>query len=120
MKNLEYFRHGDVTIQKLDNIPDRFKEFKSLDTKKIILALGEVTGHSHRIIPIDDSEIAVFSNTEAKPSGEEDEILFQIKKGRGLLIHEEHAPIILEEGIHYRAMKKQFNPFTNAVENVRD
>lgn len=120
MTNIKYFRHGDVVVQQLDEIPKDFKEFKKIETRKIVLALGEVTGHNHRVLAIDDAEILVFSKDENKPDPNDDQILFQIKKGKAILIHEEHAPILLEEGIHWRGMKKQFNPFTNAVENVRD
>lgn len=114
---MKYYRHGDVTLEVISQIP---KELKEIKTSKVVLALGEVTGHAHSVIPIGDAELSVFSVDDNKPGAVLDEIFFQVKKGKCLLIHEEHEPIILEEGIYHRQMKRQYNPFTKAVENVKD
>ncbi len=37
------FRHGDVILKSVENLPPNAKEHKS-----VTLAYGEVTGHSHR------------------------------------------------------------------------
>lgn len=119
MNQFIYSRHGDVTIQSFDKIPQNFTDCKPNKVKKVILGLGEVTGHSHRVLPVGDAEIIIWSK-DSKNDPEADEILFEIKNGCGILIHEEHHPIELKEGFHWRAMKRQYNPFTRAIERVRD
>lgn len=115
---MEYYRHGDVTLEVIPQIPEGFKK---LSLKRIVLALGEVTGHSHSVIPIgEETELSVYTVDGNKPDATLNDICFEVKGGKALLIHEEHEPIILEPGIHNRKMKVQFNPFTNAIENVRD
>lgn len=114
---MKYYRHGDVTLENITKIPE---DLKPLETKKVILALGEVTGHSHTVIPIGEAKLSVYSVEDKKPDAVLDDIFFEVQNGKCLLVHEEHEPIVLEPGIYHRQMKKQYNPFTKAVENVRD
>ena len=41
-----FYRHGDVIISRIDKIPNA-GELEKLD--RCVCALGEVTGHSHRV-----------------------------------------------------------------------
>ena len=43
---MKTYRHGDVIVREVKSIPTKAKE---LSTKKAVLALGEVTGHSHQV-----------------------------------------------------------------------
>lgn len=117
---MKYYRHGDVVVQTLDKLPDAFKGFERKKVKAAVLALGEVTGHSHKILPVDQAEIFVYVEPGKEMDPELSTMAIEVVGGKGLLVHEEHAPILLEEGIHWRGMKVQYNPFNGAIENVRD
>lgn len=114
---MKYYRHGDVTVEEISLIS---KDLKEIETSKIVLALGEVTGHSHSVIPIGKTKLSVYSLSDEKPDTLLNDICFKVSDGNALLVHEEHEPIVLPPGIYNRKMKVQFNPFKNAVENVTD
>lgn len=114
---MEYYRHGDVTLEVINEAP---KDLKKVKSNKVVVALGEVTGHSHSVIPLNGSEVSILTPDGNPPNPNDDNIYFYVDKGGALIVHEEHEPILLKEGIYQRKMKVQFNPFTNAIENVRD
>jgi hypothetical protein len=93
--------------------------------KKLTVGLGEVTGHSHEVFALDDSviiehhNIAGYDSLEIKDLVDRENIYFEIK-GSAVIMHEEHGPITLDEGIYVRTVQRQFNPFTKALEKVRD
>ena len=95
------FQQGDVIIKKCD-IPK--------DAKKVIkraIALGEVTGHSHKII--EDCEMY-----------ERDGVLY-IKSTNAMNVkHEEHGDIILPAGKYKVDIVKEYDPFLEEVRQVRD
>lgn len=112
-----YLRHGDVTLERTDEILEGFKAKK---VPHLVVALGEVTGHSHKVLPIGDAEVLVLEKEGHSVHPDDNDIPFMVQGGNAMIIHEEHEPIILEPGIYNRKMKVQFNPFKNAIENVRD
>jgi hypothetical protein len=97
------YRHGDVLIQKTTEVPAEAKELKGL-----ILAEGEVTGHSHRI-----KETANAT-------------LHRLKEIRYLTVtavpatvtHEEHGPIELPLGIYKVWRQREYTP--ERIITVRD
>ena len=92
-------RHGDMTIFKVSK--EQVSGMETKELKKITLGLGEVTGHSHEDLV------------------ERENIFFEIK-GTAVIMHEEHGPITLDEGIYLRTVQRQYNPFSKALERVRD
>jgi hypothetical protein len=117
-------RHGDMTLLKVtrESISEMTQQ-KSL--KRITLGLGEVTGHSHEVIALDDSviiehhNISGYDSMEIKDLTDRENIFFEVK-GSAVVLHEEHGPITLEEGLYLRTVQRQYNPFSKALERVRD
>jgi hypothetical protein len=116
-------RHGDMTIFQVTK--DQVKGMETAELKRLTLGLGEVTGHSHEVIALDDSiiiehhNVAGYDSAEIKDLTDRENIFFEVK-GRAVIMHEEHGPITLEEGIYLRTTQRQYNPFTKALEKVRD
>lgn len=116
-------RHGDMAIFKVS--PTEVAGMQTRETKKLTVGLGEVTGHSHEIFALDDSmiiehhNIAGYDSVEIRELVERENIFFEVK-GSAVIMHEEHGPITLDEGVYLRTVQRQFNPFTKALEKVRD
>lgn len=95
-----HFRQGDIMFRRVANLPEK-KEKK----KDGVVALGEVTGHSHRILNGDvwDASgglfVEAFDGTEA--------------------VHDEHGPIKLPPGIYEVVRQREFDGKT-APRVVRD
>jgi len=116
-------RHGDMTFIKVSR--DAVEGMNTTEMKKLTVGLGEVTGHSHEVFALDDSviiehhNIAGYDSLEIKDLVDRENIYFEIK-GSAVIMHEEHGPITLDEGIYVRTVQRQFNPFTKVLEKVRD
>jgi len=99
MKN---YRQGDVDIKEIKSIPKSAKP----STDKI-LAYGEATGHNHRI----NGQVLVF-----KDAGQ---TYIQVKR-TAELIHQEHKPLQIEEGLYEIKIELEYDPFTEVLARVRD
>lgn len=95
------YRHGDVIIKKVDAIPDGAKV---LDRKW--LALGEATGHSHKI---DVGEL--FETRDGK-------LYLRVSKKTNVS-HEEHKTIALPPGCYFVGIARQYDE-AQGWTNVRD
>ena len=99
-------RQGDVLLQQVADIPKTAVKQNPVGGK-VVLALGEVTGHSHTITTDtadwwkdgDDQYVAVTATTE--------------------VLHQEHGPLPLETGEKY--IKIGQREYTlEAIRNVTD
>ena len=90
------YRHGDVIIEKIENLPN--EPLTKLDRKE--LAFGEVTGHAHRI---DVGEL--FETKDGK--------LYLKTEKFANLTHEEHKCIVLNPGVYKVTIKRQYAPDEN-------
>ncbi|ADB14836.1 conserved hypothetical protein [Pirellula staleyi DSM 6068] len=97
------FRHGDVLIQKVNEIPPGAK---SLNHRT--LAHGELTGHSHQIREQDNVLL-----WEAGP-----ELFLEIAAPRATVVHQEHAEIELPQGKYRVWRQREYTPERIVV--VRD
>ncbi|BAY24613.1 hypothetical protein NIES2100_44080 [Calothrix sp. NIES-2100] len=97
------YRHGDVLIKGIASIP------KSVQKQQgVILAHGEVTGHSHRIQPADAVQLWVHGN----------ELFLEVKQTGATLVHEEHRAIALPQGLYRVWRQREYRP--NAYVEVED
>jgi hypothetical protein len=97
------YRHGDLLVEDADQIPSDSRRLQHL-----VLAEGELTGHSHRIA---ERGAAVLYQT-----------------GRGLyldviadcatLVHQEHGPISLPRGAYRIWRQREYTP--QEIRTVRD
>jgi len=92
---MKTYRHGDVIVREVKSIPTKAKE---LSTKKAVLALGEVTGHSHQV----NGALAFF--------GFDEERYLKIQRGIGALTHEEHGRIELPAGNYEVIIQRDYEP----------
>lgn len=99
-------RQGDVLLVRVSALPGNAVEVKS--DKRVILALGEVTGHAHAIEIKNDNVKLWDANAERFVQALEDVTLR----------HEEHGEVFLGRGIYRQAF--QAEDFGEEVRRVAD
>ena len=93
----QMFRQGDVLIKRIDNPnPARIGKPISRDKGRIVLAYGEVTGHTHAI-----------ANRGAEAFMFGDNMLLRTTNPV-VVRHEEHDPIVLESGDYEVIRQREF------------
>lgn len=102
MKILKIKRQGDVYVHKVDEIPSEIKT-KMQQTSEVTLALGEVTGHSHRVIV----NQGLMANMYQTP---ERDTYLEIPEAGSRVVHEDHAHFDLEEGSHFSQIQEEYDP----------
>ena len=104
-----YFQQGDVLIKQIDQVPQKAEAVQCDIQGRLILAHGEVTGHSHTV----EAGVRVRLYTL-------DEILFLEVESRVTVVHPEHRPIALPPG-HYRIEQvREFDYLSHEGRAVRD
>jgi GTP cyclohydrolase I len=90
------YRQGDVFLEQISELPESAK----LETQpnRIVLAWGEVTGHSHSV-----------STTEARLFSDQNQN-YLVVKDMAHLVHEEHLTIPLPAGIYRVVRQKEYEP----------
>jgi hypothetical protein len=92
------YRHGDVLLARVPQLPA-----KAQTKPGVILARGEVTGHSHRILETNHAQMYSFDA----------ETYLEIRAPKATLIHEEHRAIVLEQGFYKVWMQREYRPEAN-------
>jgi hypothetical protein len=97
------FRQGDVYGMPVSAVPPEARPFHSR-----VLVRGEATGHSHRLSG--DGIEAVF-RTWSEDADHPGEVFFvQIGRAGAELLHDEHHPIPLAEGIVRIWRQREYHP----------
>jgi hypothetical protein len=86
------YRQGDVGLYRIEELPEGAEPVDGM-----VVALGEVTGHSHKI----EGEGNLF-----KKAGK----LFARIVGKATLVHDEHAPIPLVPGLYEVRIQREHRP----------
>jgi hypothetical protein len=97
------YRHGDVLIACVPNLPSQASKRSGT-----ILARGEITGHSHCVQEIGAAQLYDFNL----------ETFLEVTASIATLVHEEHKPIELPQGIYRVWMQREYTPA--AIVQVRD
>lgn len=97
------YRHGDILVAVVSEIPSGARKLQHL-----VLAEGELTGHSHRIAGADD---AVLYKTGA-------EMYLRVTARAATLIHQEHGPIELPQGNYRVWRQREYAP--QEIRTIRD
>ncbi|HSH02672.1 MAG TPA: hypothetical protein VLL52_09160 [Anaerolineae bacterium] len=92
---MSMWRQGDIMIAATEQLPSRAQKQAHL-----ILARGEVTGHSHRVA---DKETATLFSLA-------DQLFLQVIAAEATIIHEEHGPITLPQGIYRIWQQREYTP----------
>ena len=109
MNNL-VLRQGDVLLIAVDSIPEGAKAQKR-QGKKVILALGEVTGHHHRFefVNTDFNDVKLYHVGNAR--------YLEVKQPAELL-HEEHSTVNVPAGKYLLPTQVEYTPA--ALQQVAD
>jgi hypothetical protein len=102
-QNLPLYRHGDVLVAVVTELPPQANKCLHLT-----LAEGELTGHSHRI-----AEPGVAELWEVRG-----ERYLRVTADRATLVHEEHGPITLAQGVYRVWRQREYSP--QEIRIVRD
>lgn len=98
---------GDVIIEAIDKLPDNVKLVRTP------LAMGEVTGHAHRV---NFDEVDVYTDEQGN--------LYTVPKQDGFIItHEEHNAVVvpLKRGqVGKVVIQREVDPFSEEIRQVRD
>lgn len=120
----EHFRHGDILLIKIDELP-RDMKFKTKKSKVILE--GEITGHAHRlkgnakILEIaeriannpngvwDERRERLVANIPPQAELKSQVIGYVLVKGPTELIHEEHKTITLPVGDYEVRRQREYD-----------
>jgi hypothetical protein len=108
------YRQGDVLIRRVDAIPAGTKPI-AREGGRIVLAHGEVTGHSHAI---GSREARFVMATEPSSGGAAPRRFLHVKAATVALRHEEHAEIKLPRGKYEISIQSEYHP--EAIRDVAD
>lgn len=97
------YRHGDLLVSEADDIPSGARQLHHL-----VLAEGELTGHSHRIAERDAGTL--FQTSQG--------LFLAVTAERATLVHQEHGPIELRQGIYRVWRQREYSP--QEIRVVRD
>lgn len=97
------YRHGDVLVESIDDVPRDARRLQHL-----VLAEGELTGHSHRVAQRDG---AVLWRSDRG-------LFLSVTVPTVTLIHQEHGPIDLPQGCYRVWQQREYTP--REIRIVRD
>lgn len=97
------YRHGDLLVADADTLPKDARQLRHL-----VLAEGELTGHSHRVAER-DAALLFEAN---------DGLFLRVTAERATLVHQEHGPIPLPRGLYRVWRQREYSP--QEIRIVRD
>ncbi|GHC03755.1 hypothetical protein [Cerasicoccus arenae] len=97
------YRHGDVMIERISQKPSICKKLSHR-----VLALGEITGHSHRIA--ENSGATLFQSGS--------DLFLEVSAPEVSVIHEEHNTIPLATGVYRIWRQREYSP--EEIRIIRD
>lgn len=107
---MKMFRQGDVLMRECDAIPKSAKEVKR-DNGRVVLAYGEVTGHSHAIA---NPKVKLF-----RDDGNGGATFMSVSDPAGAALqHEEHKTINVPAGTYRVVVQQEYTP--EAIRSVAD
>jgi len=100
---MSLYRHGDLLVKRVEALPGGVRQLHHL-----VLAEGEVTGHSHRIA---ERDAATLYETATG-------LHVEVHADAATLIHQEHGPITLPCGFYRAWRQREYSP--REIRYVRD
>lgn len=97
------YRHGDVLVSSTAAIPA-----EAIKRPHLVLAEGEMTGHSHRIAEPGSAELYQLGT----------HIFLRVLAPTATLVHDEHGPIPLPHGDYRVWRQREYSP--QEIRIVRD
>jgi hypothetical protein len=93
----KHYRQGDIVLVEVESLPPEAKQ--ELVSDEIVLALGEVTGHSHRLKAPEGATLYAVGDSN----------IFELKQP-ARLVHEEHDTIALAPGFYKVVRQREYTP----------
>jgi hypothetical protein len=94
------YRQGDVLLVAVPAIPENARP-RPRDQGRIVLALGEATGHAHAIA---DPQATLLETLL------QERFLHVLAEGGVLLCHDEHDPVPLPQGAYQVRRQREYDP----------
>lgn len=101
------YRHGDVSFHPIKKLEGKIIKHKG----SFILALGEATGHHHKITVMDVADMEIRET----PAG-----FILVLKSEGTLTHQEHGTLKIDAGIYRIGKEREYDWFSMATRRVID
>jgi len=120
-ENFRGVRQGDVSLHPIETLPDGVKLCKNN-----ILALGEITGHQHRL---QSNQLCVFEDEQKNKfvNLKQDCLLVHdFEGGKGVFSVEEatkkdkHLAKQVLAGVYAVRIEQEYDPFLDALREVQD
>jgi len=117
---MKKYQQGDVIIREISGKKiDKENHKISRDDNKVVLALGEATGHHHRFELSENPAVVGYRNNSWSLKNTTAQT-FEITEGTATLYHEEHNPIKIPKGHYEVNIVKEFDHITRNVRQVWD
>ena len=104
---MNFYQQGDVLMQQIKFLPAN-ATVKQVGGS-IVLALGEVTGHSHTIEEAEGVTLYTL-----------DEILYVVADHEVTMVHQEHGAVTLPAGTYRVGIVQEYDYVTEEGRRVRD
>ncbi|WP_207485666.1 hypothetical protein [Arenibaculum pallidiluteum] len=95
------YRQGDVLLIPAPSLPERAQALEG-QSGRVVLALGEVTGHSHTM----GADRVRYFREDGSGRG----FIQVFGPGTTALVHEEHGPIEVEPGVYEVRLQREYRP----------
>lgn len=131
MQVVNRLRQGDMLLYRLSDAEAakiKASAAKKVEMETLVVGEGEVTGHSHDVLSVGNLENDTKTKITAYLAENESldnlsaitNLFFELENEMGVIVHDEHNPILLEKGFYARVIQREFNPFTSMYQQVRD
>jgi len=107
---MTHYRHGDISLHSIKELPKKLEQISQ--GGNFILAYGEVTGHTHRLLEHTQDQYTVYRDGQGRN-------ILAINKPTPL-VHEEHKEIILQPGFYIQEQEKEYDYFSLHTVKVSD
>jgi len=101
------YQQGDVLLQTVNEVPEDAK-IVDPQSRGVVLAEGEVTGHAHVMNPKSATMFATKTDR------------FLVTKKASVVTHEEHGNITVPKGVSKIGIVKEYDHFAEEARNVKD
>lgn len=102
----EYYQQGDVIIEQVEAVPQG--EAVPVEDGKLILARGELTGHTHAIDKVEGVELV---------KGADGNLYLSLPLERNL-VHQEHQTIVIPPGLYRVRQVREYDHFAEEARSV--
>lgn len=107
MKTKNFYRHGDIPLYPVQEMKGEIINHNG----SFVLALGEATGHHHKIVVDRPDQLVIMKD-------EKGYYLRLLSDGK--LTHEEHKTLVIPKGDYRVGKEREYDHFAHAIKRVVD